>query len=218
MRGRVVGPEVQREAVARGGGRAAGKRCAGHVRRGATLPRLAAAGLVLATLLVVATQAAGQSAGPAEAGVRRGPGAAAPRFATGNDARAAARLNTPAPVPRLVAGGVLGGALGGLSVGFAGAMIGGNSCGDVGNPDSCRGIQGLLIGIAVGESIGVPLGTHLAGRRRGRLAPALLASAAIGAVTAGVIAANVEGGHALILVAPAAQIGASAWIERRTAR
>jgi len=124
------------------------------------------------------------------------------------------------PVPVLVLGGAGGAAAGMVALGFAGAMIGANSCTEIGNPDSCRGFEGALLGAAVGHTIGIPTGVHFANGRAGSLQTSLLASAALAGVGAaigfGSGSDQVLGVAALTV--PVAQMVSSVIIERRTAR
>lgn len=105
-------------------------------------------------------------------------------------------LATPTPVVvaregthagRIVGGSLLGGAAGVLLGGVAGAFVGGNRCEDEGNPDSCHGLDGMLLGSAVGFSFGVPVGAHVANRGAGSLGWSLIASAATAAAGAAVL-------------------------------
>jgi hypothetical protein len=120
----------------------------------------------------------------------------------------------------LTVGGLGGAAVGMVAFGFVGALIGGNSCTDVGNPDSCRGFEGMLIGAAVGHTVGFPAGVHVANRRQGNFGPALLASAAIAAAGGGLVALKptpqVMVGTAVTV--QVAQLVTSIAIERATAR
>jgi hypothetical protein len=132
-------------------------------------------------------------------------------------------------IPRLVLGGISGGAVGILAGGTAGLLIGGNSCLDEGNPDSCRGLEGLAIGAYSGHALGAPLGVHLANGRKGSILPALLINAGTTAL-AGVFIhladrrANAgEGVHPALLLTvaagvPVTQLVSSVLIERATTR
>jgi hypothetical protein len=136
----------------------------------------------------------------------------------------------PESGPRLVGGGVLGGVAGVLAGGLLGLVAGGNHCTDSGNPDTCYGLEGTLIGAAAGYTVGVPVGTHYANHRRGNLGRSLLVSTAIAGAGAGVLAAS--GVHwnsasnstgrkvvpVVLLAVPIAQIVASVRIEERTSR
>jgi hypothetical protein len=122
---------------------------------------------------------------------------------------------------------VLGGVVGGLAGALAGGALGGAlsyalvRCDD---QDGCLEdyVNAAFNGAVVGASIGIPLGVHRANDRQGRLRPALLTSAAIGALGLGGFWAvqKAEGPDALmgaILVAtPVLQIARSVAIERRT--
>jgi hypothetical protein len=124
------------------------------------------------------------------------------------------------PVPVLVVGGAATAAVSMVAFGFAGALIGGNSCMDSGNPDSCRGMEGALWGAAVGYTVGIPLGVHLTNRRAGSLRASMLTSAAIAATGAAVgfgIGTNQSIASAA-LAAPILQMASSVIIERSTAR
>jgi hypothetical protein len=126
----------------------------------------------------------------------------------------------PASVARLAVGGVIGGAVGLAAGGFTGAWIGSNHCSDEGNPDSCRPLQGLVLGAAIGQTLSVPLGVHVANGRRGRLGPSLLASAFIGAA-GGLIITQSKQDEVLVGTAvgvPVLQIVSSIIIERTTSR
>jgi hypothetical protein len=135
-------------------------------------------------------------------------------------ARTAPQQPAQRPVPVLVVGGTATAAASMLVFGLAGALIGGNSCADSGNPDSCRGMEGGLWGAAVGYTVGIPAGVHLTNRRAGSLRPSLLTSAAIAGV--GVAAGFGIGTDQSIAVAalsaPILQMVSSVIIERRTAR
>jgi hypothetical protein len=124
------------------------------------------------------------------------------------------------PVPVLVLGGAGVAVAGMVTLGFAGGIIGGNSCAISGNPDSCRGIEGALWGAAVGHTIGIPVGVHLANGRAGRLQPSLLTSVAFAG--AGAAIGLGSGSNQVLgvaaLTAPIAQMVSSVIIERRTAR
>jgi hypothetical protein len=124
------------------------------------------------------------------------------------------------PVPVLVLGGAATAAVGMVAFGFVGALIGGNSCADIGNPDSCRGMEGGLWGAAVGYTVGIPAGVHLANGRAGRLGPSLLASAAIAGAGAAIgFGIGTDQSIAVAaLSAPIIQMVSSVIIERRTAR
>jgi hypothetical protein len=133
--------------------------------------------------------------------------------------------SVPAPpvqysTPRLVLGGAGAGAAGMVAFGLAGAMIGGNTCRDVGNPDSCRGFEGALWGAAVGHTVGIPVGVHLANGRAGTLGTSVLASAAIAG--AGVAVGLGSGSDRVLAAAavtvPIAQLVTSVMLERATAR
>jgi hypothetical protein len=124
------------------------------------------------------------------------------------------------PVPVLVLGGAATAGVSMLAFGFAGALIGGNSCMDSGNPDSCRGIEGALWGAAVGYTVGIPVGVHLTNRRAGSLRASMLTSAAIAATGAAVgfgIGTNLSIANAAV-AAPLLQMASSVIIERSTAR
>jgi hypothetical protein len=124
------------------------------------------------------------------------------------------------PVPVLVIGGAATAAVSMVAFGFVGALIGGNSCADAGNPDSCRGMEGGLWGAAVGYTVGIPAGVHLANRRAGSLRPSLFTSAAIAGAGAAVgFGIGTDQSIAIAaLSAPLLQMVSSVIIERRTAR
>lgn len=113
----------------------------------------------------------------------------------------------------LLAGGVLGGALGYALT----------RCDD---QDGCFGdyLNAAFNGAAVGTSVLIPLGVHLANGREGRYAPALLASAGLGALGLGVFwgVQKSEGPDALmvasVVATPALQLLTSVAIERATSR
>jgi hypothetical protein len=134
---------------------------------------------------------------------------------------------------RLVAGGIGGGAAGVLAGGLA--AVAARSLVPCDDQDGCIREYGdwAVTGAFIGESLLLPLGTHLANGRQGQLAPALLASAGIGA--AGVAAywsiqkygtddwgntrGNPDALTTLTLVAmPVLQLVSSVLIERATAR
>jgi hypothetical protein len=136
-------------------------------------------------------------------------------------------LAQPLPAPagqystsRLVLGGAAAGAAGMVAFGLAGGMIGGNTCRDIGNPDSCRGFEGALWGAALGHTVGIPVGVHLANGRAGKLSTSVLASAAIAG--AGIAVGFGSGSDPVLaaaaLTAPIAQLVSSVMIERATAR
>jgi hypothetical protein len=124
------------------------------------------------------------------------------------------------PVPVLVMGGAATAAVSMVAFGFAGALIGGNSCMDSGNPDSCRGMEGALWGAAVGYTVGIPLGVHLTNRRAGSLRASMLTSAAIAAtgVAVGFGIGTDQSIAVAALSAPILQMVSSVIIERSTAR
>jgi hypothetical protein len=121
---------------------------------------------------------------------------------------------------RLVAGGVLGGAAGLAVGGLGGAWIGGNSCDDDGNPDSCHGAEGLFFGAVAGQSLSVPVGVHLANQRAGRLGPSLLASALIAGAGALAVTSTQDDGVLVgaVIGVPALQLVSSVLIEKATTR
>jgi hypothetical protein len=102
----------------------------------------------------------------------------------------------------------------------AGGLIGGNSCRDPGNPDSCRGMEGGLWGAAVGYTVGIPVGVHLTNRRAGSLRASMLTSAAIAAtgVAVGFGVGTDQSIAVAALSAPILQMVSSVIIERSTAR
>jgi hypothetical protein len=124
------------------------------------------------------------------------------------------------PVPVLVLGGAGAAGAGMVALGFAGALIGANSCARAGDPDSCRGLEGALWGAAVGYTIGTPAGVHLANGRAGSWQPSLLTSAALAGVGAaiGIGSGSDQVLGAAALTVPIAQMVSSVVIERRTAR
>jgi hypothetical protein len=124
------------------------------------------------------------------------------------------------PTPVLVVGGAATAAVSMVAFGFVGALIGGNSCADRGNPDSCRGMEGALWGAAVGYTVGIPAGVHLANRRAGSLGPSLLTSAAIAGAGAAIgFGIGTDQSIAVAaLSAPILQMVSSVIVERRTAR
>jgi RNA polymerase sigma factor (sigma-70 family) len=134
----------------------------------------------------------------------------------------------PGPAGRRpVAGALLGGATGVLLGGALGAWIGGNRCGDVGNPDSCYGLEGSGIGASLGLTLGAPLGAHLLNGRRGDLRMSLLVGGGIAAVgLAAFQAADLlpkgaprNGTKVTVAIAvPVAQLVSAALVERRTAK
>jgi hypothetical protein len=162
---------------------------------------------------------------PASVGVAQSVGAA-PHAASDPAAATAPRIESLGPVQaaastaRLLTGGLIGGGTGLLVGGLAGAVIGSNRCTDPGNPDSCSGLEGLVIGGIMGEAVGIPLGVHLANRRRGRLGTSLAASVALAAAGAGAVVWSDSREVALGVAAavPAAQFAASILLERRTGR
>ncbi len=118
-----------------------------------------------------------------------------------------------AGVGRPVLWGIGGGTLGALAGGLAAVPF----------VRACEGDEvcaiPLFIGAALGESMGTPLGVHLAEGRRGSYPLAALAS--VGIAAAGVSAASLlsdKGAQAVTVMVPAAQLAASVFIERRTAR
>lgn len=118
--------------------------------------------------------------------------------------------------PRLVTGGILGGAAGLLVGGVIGIMIGGNKCEDPGNPDSCYGLEGFVIGGSLGMSTGIPLGVHVANRRTGALLPSLAVSIAMPLAVEGIARmADEDRVYAALLVIPIAQLFTSVLIETR---
>jgi hypothetical protein len=118
---------------------------------------------------------------------------------------------------RLVTGAVAGGAAGLLLGGAIGLMIGGNRCVDPGNPDSCSGLEGMVVGASLGMSAGIPVGTHLANHRRGRLLPSLAVSVAMPLVVAGIAElADEDRVYAVLLAVPIAQVVTSVMIEGRS--
>jgi hypothetical protein len=123
------------------------------------------------------------------------------------------------PVPVLVLGGAATAAAGMVAFSLVGALIGGYSCADIGNPDSCR-MEGGLWGAAVGYTVGIPAGVHLANRRAGSLGPSLLTSAAIAGAGAAIgFGIGTDQSIAVAaLSAPIIQMVSSVIIERRTAR
>jgi hypothetical protein len=135
-------------------------------------------------------------------------------------ASAALAQSAGRPVPVLVLGGAAAGALGMVVFGFGGALVGGNSCTAIGNPDSCRGMEGGLWGAAVGYTVGIPVGVHLANRRAGILGPSLLTSAAIAGAGAAIgFGIGTDQSIAVAaLSAPILQMASSVVMERRTAR
>jgi hypothetical protein len=122
--------------------------------------------------------------------------------------------------PRLVLGGTAAGAAGMVAFGIAGGLVGGGICRDYGNPDSCRGLEGVLWGAAVGYTVGIPVGVHLANGRSGKLSTSMLASAAIAG--AGVAVGLGSGSDAALaaaaFTAPIAQFVSSVMLERATAQ
>jgi hypothetical protein len=126
----------------------------------------------------------------------------------------------PRPVAALALGGAASGAVGMVAFGFVGALLGGNSCADIGNPDSCRGMEGALWGAAVGYTVGIPVGVHLVNRRAGSLGQSLLTSAAIAGAGAAIgSAVGTDQSLAVAaLSAPLIQMISSVVIERRSAR
>jgi hypothetical protein len=137
------------------------------------------------------------------------------------------------PFPRLVVGGLAGGAAGAL----AGGLIAGGlrALGPCDDQDGCLDVYAdwAVSGAFAGGSLLLPVGVHIANGRRGSLAPAMAASAAIGA---GGLAAfwaiqnnrTDEWGHDLrnadaltaltIIATPALQLASSILIERATSR
>jgi hypothetical protein len=84
------------------------------------------------------------------------------------------------PAAVLVAGGLAGGAAGAV---VGGLLAGGlRSLGPCDDQDGCLAVyaEWAVSGAFLGQSLGLPLGVHLANHRQGNLAPAILASAAIG--------------------------------------
>lgn len=131
---------------------------------------------------------------------------------------------TTSSIGRAFAGAVLGGAAGALAGGVAGTAVGSNDCYDRGNPDTCRWLEGLVIGGALGITVGIPVGAHLLNRRHGPLAWSLLAS--VGIATAGAIAFHQADLHArgagrgtllsgILIAVPVLQVVTSTVIEVR---
>jgi hypothetical protein len=135
-------------------------------------------------------------------------------------AQAAPAQRVERPVPLLVLGGAAGAAVGMVSFGLIGALVGGNSCGHVGDPGSCRGMENGLWGAAVGYTVGIPTGVHLANGRAGSLGPSLLTSAAIAGagIAIGFGIGTDQSIAVAALSAPIVQMVSSVIIERRTAR
>lgn len=139
-------------------------------------------------------------------------------------------LREEGSAPRPVVGALLGGGAGLLAGGLVGAYVGGNDCEDEGNPDSCKGLEGVVTGAFVGYTIGTPVGAHLQNGRRGALHWSLLSSAAIGVVGLAALRAADVGGDAgttggqravvtgVALSVPVLQLVSSVVIEGRTGR
>jgi hypothetical protein len=137
------------------------------------------------------------------------------------------------PLPRLVVGGLAGGAAGAL----AGGLITGGlrALGPCDDQDGCLDVYAdwAVSGAFAGGSLLLPVGVHIANGRRGSLAPAMAASAAIGA---GGLAAwwaiqnnltdewgnDLRAADALtaltVIATPALQLASSVLIERATSR
>ena len=120
----------------------------------------------------------------------------------------------------LAAGGLLGAGAGILAGGIVGAMVGGNTCSDPGNPDSCRGLEGFFLGASIAQAATIPLGVHLMNGRRGSYGKALLFTTGVAA--AGLLAVYaLDGGPATVGIAvsvPVAHLIGSVIIETKTSR
>jgi hypothetical protein len=141
------------------------------------------------------------------------------------------RMSRLAPIPvrspssTLAMGGVLGAGAGVLAGGVLGGALG-FALTHCDHQDGCAGdyANWAFNGAVVGSSVLIPLGVHLANGRQGRAVPALLGSAALGAVGLGVFwgVQKSEGPDALmaasLIATPALQLLSSAAIERATSR
>lgn len=129
------------------------------------------------------------------------------------------------PTAHLVGGGLAAGGVGVLAGGVLGGALRAVLA-PCDHQDGCLDgyAASALDGAFVGESILLPLGVYLAGRRRGRLAPAALASAGVGALGWGVFRGvqSAEGPDALmgatLVATPLLQLLSSVAIERATRR
>lgn len=126
----------------------------------------------------------------------------------------------PHVVGRMLVGGIVGGGAGLLVGGLAGAVAGSRHCSDPGNPDSCSGLEGMVIGGITGQAIGISAGVHLANGRRGELNPSLALNLALAAVGTAAVVRSDRRSVALgvALMVPVAQLVSSIVIERRTSR
>jgi hypothetical protein len=114
-----------------------------------------------------------------------------------------------------IAGGLAGGVLG-VAAGVLAAVPVMNRCkGD----EVCT--LPLLVGGAVGGTVGIPVGVHVADGRRGNVFASTLASFGIAALGIAAVRYTGDSGDPaqfISVLAPIAQIAASTFIERHTAR
>jgi hypothetical protein len=124
-------------------------------------------------------------------------------------------------------GALAGGVGGALAGGLAGAFIGANRCTDVGQPDTCHTVGGILTGAALGFTVGAPLGAHAFDDRRGAVGRSLLVSTAIavgGAAAFHLADTRMSGGArsatvgAILIAVPILQLISATAIETRTGR